>query len=123
MGTYTQQLRWSDDERNLYDIELKEGADVRSFVQLSGGEQMCASIAVRLALLKLLLDSDVVFLDEPTANLDEERRENLSDKMLSIKGFEQLFVITHDDSFSDKYDHTVHLKKMNGESRVVSPFD
>jgi len=123
MGTYTQQLRWSDDEQSLYDVELKEKAEVRSFRQLSGGEQMCASIAVRLALLKLLLDSDVVFLDEPTANLDEERRENLSDKVLNIKGFEQLFVITHDDSFSDKYDHTVHLKKVGGESTVASPFD
>ncbi|MHC1597708.1 MAG: AAA family ATPase [Methermicoccaceae archaeon] len=123
MGTYTQQLTWSDEEESLYDIQLKEGAEVRSFRQLSGGEQMCASIAIRLALLRLLSDSDVVFLDEPTANLDEQRRENLSDEVLNIKGFRQIFVITHDDSFSDKYDHTVHLKKVNGESVVVSPFD
>jgi len=120
MGSYTQQLIWSDDERSLYDIQLREGAEVRSFRQLSGGEQMCASIAVRLALLKMLSDSDVVFLDEPTANLDEQRRENLSDEVLSIRGFEQIFVITHDDSFSDKYDHTVHLRKVDGESVVSS---
>lgn len=118
MGSYTQQLIWSDDESSLYDIQLKEGGEVRSFRQLSGGEQMCASIAVRLALLKMLSDSDVVFLDEPTANLDEQRRENLSDEVLSITGFEQIFVITHDDSFSDKYDHTVHLRKVDGESVV-----
>lgn len=118
MGSYAQRLIWSDEEHSLYDIQLKEGAEVRSFRQLSGGEQMCASIAVRLALLKMLSDSDVVFLDEPTANLDEQRRENLSDEVLSITGFEQIFVITHDDSFSDKYDHTVHLRKVDGESVV-----
>jgi len=88
-------LQWTRD----YDIVVQEGAHGRRFVNLSGGEQMCAALAVRLALLKVLADIDIAFFDEPTTNMDRPRREHLAEAIANIKTFRQLFVISHDDTF------------------------
>ncbi|MBN1876918.1 MAG: SMC family ATPase [Anaerolineae bacterium] len=108
-------LRWTED----YDIVLTgEGAD-RTFQQLSGGEQMSAALAVRLALLREISMVDVAFFDEPTANLDRDRRTNLARQVLSLQGFGQLFVISHDDTFEQDTDFVVRVEKVGGESRVA----
>ncbi len=114
LGDRAGRLRWTPD----YDIVLERGGHVRSFSQLSGGEQMTAALAVRLALLRELLHIDVAFFDEPTQNLDDTRRTNLAEQILRVRGFEQLVVITHDDSFERMLDHVIHVRKVNGESRV-----
>jgi len=88
-------LEWSRD----YEIKVQEGAHPRRFINLSGGEQMCAALAVRLALLKVLADIDIAFFDEPTTNMDRPRREHLAEAIANIKTFRQLFVISHDDTF------------------------
>jgi len=119
LGTYSQRLIWSSDPESIYDVFIEENGELRGFRQLSGGEQISASISLRLALLKLLADTDFVFLDEPTVNLDSMRRENLSNQIMNVKGFRQIFVITHDDSFSDKYDNVIRIEKSDGVSRVV----
>jgi DNA repair protein SbcC/Rad50 len=60
---------------------------------------MCAALAVRLALLKVLADIDIAFFDEPTTNMDKPRRAGLAEAIARIKSFNQLFVISHDDTF------------------------
>ncbi|MEL6764978.1 MAG: SMC family ATPase, partial [Cyanobacteria bacterium J06607_6] len=87
-------LTWTRD----YEILVQEGPNTRRFVNLSGGEQMCAALAVRLALLKVLADIDIAFFDEPTTNMDRPRRESLAEAIARIRSFKQLFVISHDDS-------------------------
>ena len=114
LGDRAGRLRWTPD----YDIALERGGHTRSFTQLSGGEQMTAALAVRLALLRELLHIDVAFFDEPTQNLDDTRRTNLAEQILRVRGFRQLVVITHDDSFERMLDHVIHVRKVNGESRV-----
>ena len=114
LGDRAGRLRWTSD----YDIVMERGGHTRSFPQLSGGEQMTAALAVRLALLRELLHIDVAFFDEPTQNLDDTRRANLAEQILRVRGFEQLVVITHDDSFERLLDHVIHVRKVNGESRV-----
>ena len=79
---------------------------------------MAAALAVRLALLREMSDVDIAFFDEPTANLDDERRENLAEQITGIKGFSQLFVISHDDTFEQETQHVVHIRKEDGVSRV-----
>ncbi|MGB8218493.1 MAG: SMC family ATPase [Candidatus Methanoperedens sp.] len=116
MDDFSQELRWSED----YEIIITESGEEKNFQQLSGGEKMGAALALRLALLKMLSNSDFVFLDEPTQNMDEIRRENLSEQIMNIKGFKQIFVISHDDTFNEKYGHVVKIEKTNGESRVVA---
>jgi exonuclease SbcC len=88
-------LTWTRD----YEIVVQEGTHTRRFMNLSGGEQMCAALAVRLALLRVLADIDIAFFDEPTTNMDRPRRESLAEAIANIKTFRQLFVISHDDTF------------------------
>ena len=115
INDYTQELRWTHD----YAIIVTEHGEEKEFNQLSGGEQMGASLAVRFALLKILSGCDAVFLDEPTQNMDETRREKLSEQILNISGFKQIFVISHDDTFNEKYENVIRVEKIDGESRVV----
>lgn len=100
-------LRWTSD----YEIVLEEGGHDRSFVNLSGGEQMAAALAVRLALLKQLSDIRIAFFDEPTVNMDAERRERLAQQIGQVRHFDQLFVISHDDTFEETVDHVVMLAR------------
>lgn len=114
MGDYTMRLQWNED----YSISVEQGGDARSYSQLSGGEKMAAALAVRLALLREMSQIRVAFFDEPTANLDDIRRENLAAQITQITGFNQLFVISHDDTFERETHHVIRVYKDGGVSRV-----
>jgi DNA repair protein SbcC/Rad50 len=100
-------LEWTRE----YEIVVREGAHERRFVNLSGGEQMCAALAVRLALLKVLADINIAFFDEPTTNMDKPRREHLAEAIGNIKTFRQLFVISHDDTFEKVTEHVILVER------------
>ncbi|MEM9215496.1 MAG: SMC family ATPase [Cyanobacteria bacterium P01_F01_bin.150] len=100
-------LQWTRD----YEIIVQEGPHPRRFVNLSGGEQMCAALAVRLALLRVLADIDVAFFDEPTTNMDRARRESLAEAISNLRTFRQLFVISHDDTFEQFTEHVILIKR------------
>lgn len=104
-GSAERTLKWADD----YGIVLEEGGYERPFQSLSGGEQMAAALSVRLALLKQLSDIRIAFFDEPTTNMDAERRENLAQQIGQITFFDQLFVISHDDTFEGYMDHEIRV--------------
>ncbi len=114
MGDRSATLAWQDD----YDIIVRHGANERKFAQLSGGEQMSAALAVRLALLRTLTNSSLVLLDEPTQNMDADRRANLAEQIRRVRDFEQVIVISHDDTFEEGLDAVVHVSKDAGESLV-----
>ncbi|MBA3825575.1 MAG: SMC family ATPase [Ktedonobacterales bacterium] len=116
MGDRSATLTWQDD----YDITIRNGAYERHFAQLSGGEQMSAALAVRLALLKTLTRATIAFFDEPTQNMDDERRANLAGQIRRVTGFEQLLVISHDDTFEEGLDAVIRVRKDGGESQVES---
>ncbi|HZU02229.1 MAG TPA: hypothetical protein VFA10_21350, partial [Ktedonobacteraceae bacterium] len=115
MGDRSAQLSWQND----YEILLRRQGVNRSFAQLSGGEQMSAALAVRLALLKKLSTLNIAFFDEPTANMDELRRMNLADQIRRVRGFDQLIVISHDDTFEQGLDSLIRLNKVDGETHIV----
>jgi exonuclease SbcC len=116
MADYTGRLGWNEE----YEITLEKDGRERGFQQLSGGEQMAAALAVRLALLRELSSIDVAFFDEPTSNLDMTRRDSLADQILAVKGFSQLFVISHDDTFERVTNNVVRVTKENGVSKIES---
>lgn len=113
MGDHTQRLRWNED----YSISIEQDGRDRVFGQLSGGEKMAAALAVRLALLREMSQIRLAFFDEPTANLDDERRENLAEQITRITGFDQLFVISHDDTFERETHHVIRVIKDGGTSK------
>jgi exonuclease SbcC len=116
MQDYSRQLSWKED----YSITLEVDGRERTFSQLSGGEQMSAALSVRLALLREMSSIDIAFFDEPTANLDETRREALARQILNVRGFKQLFVISHDDTFEQATQHLVRVERVEGASRVLA---
>ncbi len=116
MGDRSAQLSW----RNDYEVILRRQGVDRSFAQLSGGEQMSAALAVRLALLKKLSTLNIAFFDEPTQNMDDLRRMNLAEQIRRVRGFDQLIVISHDDTFEQGLDSLVRLHKTtSGETQLV----
>ena len=114
LNDHTMRLRWEED----YGITVEQRGNERDFSQLSGGEKSAAALAVRLALLREMSDIRIAFFDEPTAHLDDERRENLATQITQIKGFHQLFVISHDDTFERETHHVLRVSKENGISQV-----
>ena len=104
-GNAERTLKWGED----YAIMLEEDGYERPFQSLSGGEQMAAALSVRLALLKQLTDIRIAFFDEPTTNMDAERRENLAMQISRITHFDQLFVISHDDTFDSYVDNVLSI--------------
>jgi exonuclease SbcC len=115
-GDRSARLSWEED----YEIVLRHQGITRHFAQLSGGEQMSAAIAVRLALLKTLTGLDIAFFDEPTQNMDEQRRMNLAAQIRRVRGFQQILVISHDDTFEQGLDSIIRLRKEDGQTRVES---
>jgi exonuclease SbcC len=107
MGDATRSLKWAED----YSIWLEEDGFERPFASLSGGEQMAAALAVRLGLLKQLSDIRVAFFDEPTTNMDLERRDNLAQQISRITNFDQLFVISHDETFDNFVDNVIEVRR------------
>ena len=101
-------LQWTED----YEIQVQEQGHWRSFKSLSGGEQMCAALAVRLALLKVLVDINIAFFDEPTTNMDEPRRRQLAEALGHLKSFHQLFVISHDDTFESVTENIIRVERL-----------
>jgi exonuclease SbcC len=119
MGDRSAQLTWADD----YEISLLRQGVKRAFAQLSGGEQMSAALAVRLALLKKLSTINIAFFDEPTQNMDEQRRSNLAEQIRRVRGFDQLIVISHDDTFEQGLDSLIRLRKQDGQTRQLTGDD
>jgi exonuclease SbcC len=115
MGDRSAQLSWQND----YEIVLHRQGVNRTFNQLSGGEQMSAALSVRLALLKKLSTLNIAFFDEPTQNMDELRRSNLAEQIRRVRGFDQLFVISHDDTFEQGLDSLIRLRKMDSQTSIM----
>jgi len=102
-GNAERTLKWNED----YSVALEEGGFERPFINLSGGEQMAAALSMRLALLKQLSDIRVAFFDEPTVNMDTDNRTRLAEQISQITNFDQLFVISHDDTFESYVDNVI----------------
>jgi len=114
MNDYASRLHWAED----YELSLEVKGRKRTFRQLSGGEQMVAALALRLALLRETSAIDVAFFDEPTAHLDSERREGFAAQITQVRGFSQLFVISHDDTFERAAQNYIHIVKDENGSHL-----
>ncbi len=110
----TAELTWGE----TFDITLKVLGRERAFSQLSGGEQMTAALAVNLAMLQELSTVGFAFFDEPTANLDEDRRAELAARLNTTRQVPQLIVISHDDTFEARVDHVIRVAKSGNDSEI-----
>ncbi|BCA80181.1 SMC family ATPase [Desulfuromonas sp. AOP6] len=112
-----EELAWGENYqivlRDMVDGQLRERADD----QLSGGQTMSAVVALRLAMLQTI-GARLAFFDEPTSNLDVNRRENLAQAFRAIDvgqeevtehWYDQLFLISHDVAFTEVTDQILTL--------------
>ncbi|MHA1384914.1 MAG: AAA family ATPase [Candidatus Helarchaeota archaeon] len=106
-------LHWNID----YGITFKIKTEEKSL--LSGGELMAAAISIRLALLLDMSPTNFIFLDEPTPNLDSEKRENLAKYLSRIKQ-KQIFITSQDDTFDGIAEHIIRLEKNDEISKLTS---
>lgn len=79
---------------------------------------MSAALAVRLALLKVLGQLDIAFFDEPTTNMDAQRRQRLAESITNLRSFEQLFVISHDDTFEQVTENIIRVERHAGSGQM-----
>lgn len=97
---------------NDYEVILKNFKESveRTFSMLSGGEQVSVAIAIRAALSKILSKSDFYILDEPTINLDVERKKLLAENIEKLfEDVKQVFIITHDEEFTHMAENIIRL--------------
>jgi len=107
-----------DEEGNVDVTRNGEPSPVNS---LSGGETTCAALALRLAICSSLTKNQLLLLDEPTIHLDELYRAKLRD-FLGNHNFEQLIVVTHDNTFDSLPAHIFKVEKRRSQS-LVSPLN
>jgi DNA repair exonuclease SbcCD ATPase subunit/DNA repair exonuclease SbcCD nuclease subunit len=103
-----------ESEGNKLNINIKhESFDARPLEMGSGAEKVIASLAVRLALIKVsnLPVANFLVLDEPSVNLDESILESFG-KMLDIlkENFQFVLLITHLDNMKDLCDNEIIIE-------------
>ena len=104
----TERISWSNEE-NPYEVSLV-GEKKVSFEQLSGGEQVAVAISLRAAMASIFTKTNFSIFDEPTNNLDKERKKSLADNIGEIlKNLEQSIIVTHDDSFREMAEKVIEL--------------
>lgn len=105
-----------------YEVTLIDCVDktkIKHLIQLSGGEQMSIAISIRLAMLKQITNVEFYFMDEPTINLDYERRMMVAEVVKDMSSeLKQLFVISHDDTFESITDNSIKIEKHNNKSQL-----
>ncbi|BBJ28030.1 AAA family ATPase [Athalassotoga saccharophila] len=108
-----------------YDLHLisKNGklTSDRTFGMLSGGEQVALALAMRMAMATFFSRSGFAIFDEPTVNLDLERKNALSETLPDLIGeMDQVIVVTHDDTFREMTEKIISLKNIDGITTIVN---
>jgi len=120
---YTNEI-FSEFELPYHHIEIDEDynilVDGLPVKNLSGGEQIAVSLALRLGIAKALCGSlQFIVLDEPTAFLDEERRKKLLNIFKSIRSISQIFIISHHQELEQIADNVIYVTKRGGISKAL----
>ena len=102
---------------------LRAAPGDRRFAMLSGGEQTKLALAMTLAMIQEFSGLRFCIFDEPTYGVDAESRDRLGDALLESQraaDLEQLLLVSHDDAFDGKIEHTIFLRKSaTGGTEVV----
>ncbi|WGS64966.1 AAA family ATPase [Marinitoga aeolica] len=102
-------IKW--ESKNNYRVILKDSIKgEREFSILSGGEQVSVAISLRTALARFLSKANFYILDEPTVNLDDERKNMLAENLKNmLDEIGQAFIVTHDGTFSEMAENVIEL--------------
>ncbi|MCX6155007.1 MAG: SMC family ATPase [Candidatus Kapabacteria bacterium] len=103
-------ILWVNNDSDSYQVILDNSTNRRKFEQLSGGEQVSVAIALRSAMASYLTKTNFAIFDEPTNNLDSERKSALSESLTEIlKNLKQAIIVTHDESFREMASNVIRV--------------
>ena len=106
-----EQIVWGDDYE-VYLMDNNNGENNRTFANISGGEQIMVSLCIRAAMSTAMSDAKLVIFDEPTVNLDKERKDLLAQTLTPLLGeLEQAIIVTHDEIFSEMAQQTIRFDR------------
>ena len=108
----TESGSWSE----TFEIMVTIDDETNEFEDLSGGEQVRAAIAIRLALSNVLMrrmGSSVKFLllDEVDQALDKRGVQALADALHILSKEFKILVITHNDTMKERFNHVITVQK------------
>lgn len=106
----TERILWSNEDGAKYEVYLvgKEGSI--SFEHLSGGEQVVVALSLRETLTECFSNAGILILDEPTNNLDQERKKLLAECMAEmLQNLDQSIIVTHDNTFREMAERVIEL--------------
>jgi exonuclease SbcC len=86
---------------DLEGTRLMPDVNGRVFHALSGGEKVILYLGMKLAVSQLMPGADFIVLDNPTAHLDNIRRQQMQEFLLSLVPQKQVIVLTNDNIFAD----------------------
>jgi exonuclease SbcC len=112
------ELEWNSER---YSLRIHPGD--RRFAMLSGGEQTKLALAMTLAMIQEFSGLKFCVFDEPTYGVDGDSRIKLADAILAAQdaaGFDQLILVSHDDVFDGRIEHTVRLTKTAAGTHPVT---
>lgn len=108
-----EEIHWINNEDESYAVYLKLSGETGKgtrFDILSGGEQVAVALSIRAAMASLFTKTDMAIFDEPTINLDAERKVSLAENLTEIlKNLKQAIIITHDDTFREMAQNVINL--------------
>ena len=129
LNTQIQRVSLSEKTREI-SVTCHSRDNVLNLDSLSGGEKVCVALALRLGMANLLGPSDLrlMILDEPTANLDAERKKSLVGVLSQLSNISnsgapmQFLIITHDaEIFEDAAVEQIYKFELTDTgSRVVA---
>ena len=106
----TEKISWNNSEKNKYEISLLGMDKEISFKDLSGGEQVSVAISMRCAMSDMFTNSRFIILDEPTNNLDTDRKKMLAEYIGELlNNLDQSIIVTHDDTFREMASNVIEL--------------
>ena len=99
-----------------------------SIEDLSGGQQSCVVLAMKLATANIsrkrcASDIKLLMLDEPTQPLDEASVENFYNVVADLSKDMTILIITHDKELKKKFKSIIMVEQINGVSKAEGKND
>lgn len=110
-----------DSNNQTMPLYLTMDGKIRPLELASGAQKFIASLAIRVALLKItnLPKCSTFIVDEGFGKLDSNNIENISKIFNSLRtAFENIIIISHLDALKDMVDNIVEINNNNGYSLV-----
>jgi exonuclease SbcC len=121
----TTEISKSGETKDTLEIDVFDGTDWRGFESFSGGERFRVSLAVRLALSRVLsnkagIELDSLVLDEPGIHLDPDGRELLVSTVKSLSSFfSRIIIMSHLDLVNEFSERIAIEEVRNDTERFI----